>query len=260
MNNSRNFTNDISNKSSFLSLKNEIHKKIKDTLFDNNSLFLSSSFNEFYTNGKISLLDEEGKKLSDILGNLNSINQEEIQENNDIMSSVQSNPLPAPTIVPPINISKNISIQSEDEKSFSFESKMTKSSQIEQNKKYNLCLIKYTDLLNLLNINKKNKNNKNKEINTFDKKVFQSKINELKSEIDNNKNLIIKNNYLRKMVCLKLYKALHFALKNFDLDEDQIKHICLYIEIQGRLLDMTMGIKYKEFIENILKRISAEKI
>ena len=257
MNNSRNFTNDISNKSSFLSLKNEIHKKIKETLFDNNSLFLSSSFNEFCTNGKISLLDEEGKKLSDILGNLNSINQEEIQENNDIMSSVQSNPLPAPTIVPPINISKNISIQSEDEKSFSFESKMTKSSQIEQNKKYNLCLIKYTDLLNLLNINKKNKNIDNKEINTFDKKVFKSKINELKSEIDNNKNLIIKNNYLRKMVCLKLYKALSFSLKDFHLDKNDIQNICIYLEFRARVIDESMTIKYKEFIENIFKKVSS---
>ena len=89
---------------------------------------------------------------------------------------------------------------------------------------------------------------------------LKNKISKSENEIENNKNIEIKNKYLRKMVCLKLYKALHFALKNFDLDEDQIKHICLYIEIQGRLLDMSMGIKYKEFIENVLKRISVEKI
>ena len=62
------------------------------------------------------------------------------------------------------------------------------------------------------------------------------------------------------MVCLKLYKALHFALKNLELDENQIKIICLYIEIQGRILDTSMSVKYKEFIENILKKISVDKI
>jgi len=49
MNNSRNFTNDISNKNSFISLRNEINKKIKETLFDENLLFISSSFNSFCT-------------------------------------------------------------------------------------------------------------------------------------------------------------------------------------------------------------------
>ena len=127
----------------------------------------------------------------------------------------------------------------------------------------------YPKLITLLDIKKdsKNENEINFEkinIKNIDKNAIREKIKnkiiKLGNEIENNKNVEIKNKYLRKMVCLKLYKALHFALKNFDLDEDQIKHICLYIEIQGRLLDMTMGIKYKEFIENVLKRISAEKI
>ena len=81
MNNTRNFTNDISNKASFISLKNEINKKIKETLFDDNSLFLSSSFNYFCSNYKSIDLIEEGKNISNILDNLSANNEEEINEN-----------------------------------------------------------------------------------------------------------------------------------------------------------------------------------
>ena len=80
MNNTRNFTNDISNKTSFISLKNEINKKIKETLFDDNSLFLSSSFNYFCSNYKCIDLVEEGKNVSNILDNITTNNKEEINE------------------------------------------------------------------------------------------------------------------------------------------------------------------------------------
>ena len=78
MNNTRNFTNDIANKTSFISLKNEINKKIKETLFDDNSLFLSSSFNYFCSNYKSLDLIEEGKNISKILGGVSSTNNEEV--------------------------------------------------------------------------------------------------------------------------------------------------------------------------------------
>ena len=84
MNNSRNFTNDISNKNSFISLKNEINKKIKDTLFDDNSLFLSSSFNYFCSNFKSDDLAQEGKNISNILDNKSTINEEDMIEHNSI--------------------------------------------------------------------------------------------------------------------------------------------------------------------------------
>jgi hypothetical protein len=61
------------------------------------------------------------------------------------------------------------------------------------------------------------------------------------------------------MVCLKLYKALNFALKIRNLKENEIKNICLYIETQGRIIDSSMTNKYKEFIENFFKKISNEK-
>ena len=106
------------------------------------------------------------------------------------------------------------------------------------------------ELLKILDIkNEINKKNEDNDINIsndndYDEEKLKMKISQMENEIENNKNIGIKNRYLRKMVCLKLYKALNFALKNFELKEKQIKHICLYIEIQGRILDMSMGIKY----------------
>ena len=60
------------------------------------------------------------------------------------------------------------------------------------------------------------------------------------------------------MVCLKLFKALNYGLKNYNLKENDIKSLCLYIEIQARIIDNSMTNKYKEFIENIIKNISYE--
>ena len=264
MNNPRNFSNDISNKNSFISLKEEINKKIKETLFDQNLLFLSSSFNYFCSNYNTGELLNEAKNISNLLDNLSSPNEEEKIENNILPKEIINESYNE-------NESKKKLNESEDEKSSSFGSKFTKISQVEENKqKLNICLVNYPELIKILNIKNDNKNENEinleniNNINNIDKNIIgeklKNKISKLENEIENNKNIEIKNKYLRKMVCLKLYKALHFALKNFDLDEDQIKHICLYIEIQGRLLDISMGIKYKEFIENVLKRISAEKI
>ena len=122
--------------------------------------------------------------------------------------------------------------------------------------------MQYPELIQLLNIKniKKGENENDINININDTKKVKQRILELENDIENNKDIKIKNRYLRKMVCLKLYKALHFALKNLELDENQIKIICLYIEIQGRILDTSMSVKYKEFIENILKKISVDKI
>ena len=267
MNNSRNFTNEISNKKSFKLLKEEINKKIKETLFDQNLLFLSSSFNYFCSTYNSDQLIEEATNISNLLDKLNSSNNEEKKENNNLIDS----PFFKVSALPDkdSNESKKKINESEDEKSSSFGSKFTKISQVEENKqKLYICLVKYPELIKLLDFkNYKNKENGNEinleEINVNndkDREQLKNKISQIENEIENNKNIEIKNRYLRKMVCLKLYKALHFALKDFELEDEQIKHICLYIEIQGRILDVSMGIKYKEFIETILKRISADKI
>ena len=273
MNNSRNFTNDISNKNSFISLKNEINKKIKDTLFDDNSLFLSSSFNYFCSNFKSVDLALEGKNISNILDNKSTINEEDIIEHNSI-SSGGKKAGEGFGIIGEAGIGggseslKKLS-ESEEEKSASFESKLSKISHIEENKqkyKYKICLLNYTDLFHLLDINKTDNNNKEKEndstgntnqkeINDMEKEALKQKIKEL-DDIIKNTNIDVKNNYLRRIVCLKLYKALIFSLKYFDLNKSDIKVICLYIELQGRIIDSTMSNKYKEFIDNIFKNIS----
>ena len=273
MNNSRNFTNGISNKNSFISLKNEINKKIKETLFDDNSLFLSSSFNYFCSNFKSVDLALEGKNISNILDNISTINEEEILEHNSISSGDKkagggSIDAKGEAGNGGISESQKKSNESEEEKSSSFESKLSKISHSEENKqkyKYKICLLNYNDLLNFLDVNKteNNKEKENntitniskKEINELDKEALYLKIKELDNIIKNT-NVDVKNNYLRRIVCLKLYKALIFGLKYFNLKKSDIKIICLYIELQGRIIDNTMSNKYKEFIDNKFKNIS----
>ena len=265
MNNTRNFTNDIANKTSFISLKNEINKKIDETLFDDNSLFLSSSFNYLCSNYKSLDLIEEGKNISSILDNISSTNnEEEINENCNSNSVIISEKKDDVSNHAGSESKKKLN-ESEDEKSSSFGSKISHID--EKKKKYKICLLNINDLLYLLNINnndygnksdenEKNININNNEINNLDKEKIKLKINEIKSKIKCN--IEIKNNYLRKMVCLKLFKALNFGLKNFNLKENDIKIICLYIETQARIVDNSMTRKYKEFIENIIKNISSE--
>lgn len=244
MNNSRNFPQEISNKSSFISLKNEINSKIKESLFDDNSLFLSSSFNYFCLNYNSSELSQEGINISNLLNNLPLLEEEEALKN---ISNMNENKKEN------IKTKKKLS-ESEDEKSSSFGSKQTKSSQNDENKpKYNIRFLKYSDLFNLLNLNENN-NNENELIYENKEKLIE-KIKEMEISIKNGE-IEVGNENLRKNVCLKLFKALQFALKKFDLKENEIKIICLFIEKQGRIIDNSMNEKYKKFIENVFKRIS----
>ena len=254
MNNTRNFTNDIANKTSFISLKNEINKKINETLFDDNSLFLSSSFNYLCSNYKSLDLIEEGKNISSILDNISSTNnEEEINENCNSNSVIISEKKDDGSSHARSESKKKLN-ESEDEKSSSFGSKISHID--EKKKKYKICLLNINNLLYLLNINNNNIIDKN-ELNDLDKEKIRLKINELENRIKSI-NLEIKNKYLRKMVCLKLFKALNFGLKNYNLKENDIKIICLYIETQARIVDNSMTNKYKDFIENIIKNISFE--
>ena len=254
MNNTRNFTNDIANKTSFISLKNEINKKINETLFDDNSLFLSSSFNYLCSNYKSLDLIEEGKNISSILDNISSTNNEEkINENFNSNSVIISEKKDDASNHAGSESKKKLN-ESEDEKSSSFGSKISHID--EKKKKYKICLLNINNLLYLLNINNNNIIDKN-ELKNLDKEKIRLKINELENRIKSI-NLEIKNKYLRKMVCLKLFKALNFGLKNYNLKENDIKIICLYIETQARIVDNSMTNKYKYFIENIIKNISFE--
>ena len=148
MNNSRNFANEISNKNSFVSLKEEINKKIKETLFDQNLLFLSSSFNYFCSTYNSGNLTDEAKNISNLLDNLSVINEEEKNENNSIPYNSNSKTIEIEEREQ--SETKKKFSESEDEKSSSFGSKFTKFSQVEENKqKLYICLVKYHLFLNL---------------------------------------------------------------------------------------------------------------
>lgn len=249
MNNPRNYTPDISNKHSFASLKSEINLKIKDSLFDDNSLFLSSSFNYFCANYNSGELSEEGINISNLIDNLPSLEEEEDLDDNSNLNIKKK------------EADKNLKklSESEDEKSSSFGSKQTKVTQNDENKhKFNIGLINYSCLMNLLNLNDINNNINGNELSDENKEKIHIKIKEIEKELKEGE-IEVKNELLRKNVCLKLYKAFIFAFKKFDLKECEVKAICLYIEKQGRILDCSMNDKYKEFIENIFRKISSEK-
>ena len=245
VNNSRNFTPDISNKHSFASLKSEINEKIKDSLFDDSSLFLSSSFNYFCLNYNSKDLSKEGIDISNSINNLSLMEDDEALRDANNMTKEKNKSI------------KKLS-ESEDDKSSSFGSKQTKvtQTQSEENKpkaKLNIGLLNYSSLNNLLNINNNNINNN--ELSEMKKEIINQRIKEIEEDVKEGEKEV-KNELLRKNVCLKLYKALHFAFKNLELKECEIKNICLYIEKQGRTIDSSMNEKYREFIENIFKKIS----
>ena len=88
MNNVRNFTSEISNKNTFITLKAEINKKIRETLFDDNYLFSSSSFNIFCSNYNSTGLAKEGINICNLLDNLSSLDEEgDALKNNSVNTS-----------------------------------------------------------------------------------------------------------------------------------------------------------------------------
>lgn len=66
----------------------------------------------------------------------------------------------------------------------------------------------------------------------------------------------VKNYFLRKMACVKLYKAFKFLFKNYNIKKQSIRKFCKFIEDKARKTDYDMGLKYKEYIINVLKSIS----
>ena len=241
MNNVRNFTSEISNKNSFISLKAEINKKIRDTLFDHNYLFSSSSFNIFCSNYNSAGLAKEGINICNLLDNLSSLDEEgDALKNNNVNTSSKKDEK--------LKNSKKMS-ESEDDKSTSFGSKPTKINQNEQNKqKLNIRLLEYNDLYDLL------------DIKQTDNELLYL-LNEIKiKEIGKEMNDEVQKENLRKNVCLKLYKAFKFALKRLNMKDSDIRNICLYIEQKGRMQDNSMSAQYKKYIGNILKKLSSQKM
>ena len=74
--------------------------------------------------------------------------------------------------------------------------------------------------------------------------------------MNDNREINIKNDYLRKNACLKLYKAFTFIFKKYNIKDIKIKQLCRIIESKGRQIDNNMGSTYKEYIINILKNLT----
>ncbi len=73
-----------------------------------------------------------------------------------------------------------------------------------------------------------------------------------KIKCNNNK---IKDCFLRRKVCLKLYNLFDVLLKNMNLPKNDIKKLCLGIENKARNYDNEMSSTYKNYISHIFKLI-----
>ena len=73
-----------------------------------------------------------------------------------------------------------------------------------------------------------------------------------KIKCNNNK---IKDCFLRRKVCLKLYNLFDVLLKNMNLPKNDIKKLCIGIENKARNYDNEMSTTYKNYISHIFKLI-----
>jgi hypothetical protein len=285
LNNSRNFQNEISNTKSFIDLNNFLNKKIIETLFDYN-MITNSIINEDKKNLH---LNEEEDEIYDIINkietlninnNLNGVNQNQIQIdiNNDF--SINNNTK--------LSNSNTISNSTNNSNSDSQVSSINNSCRSSTHKK-NLSLFSEEDEKSLELLNKElNENRINithmnnislyNFLNSFDdvyekESVLKRRINRehiirkfeeianLYEDEENEYNAYeyvgrVKNNFLRKMACVKLYKAFKFLFKKYNIKKQSIRKFCKFIEDKARKVDYDMGLKYKEYIINVLKSIS----
>jgi hypothetical protein len=287
LNNSRNFQNEISNTKSFIDLNNFLNKKIIETLFDYNMI----SNNIINEDKKNMHLNEEEDEIYDIINkietlninnNLNGVNQNQIQidinndfsiNNNTKLSnsntiSNSTNNSNSDSQVSSINNScrssthkKNISLFSEeDEKSLELLNKELNENRINIIHMNNISLYNF---LNSFEDDYEKENMLKRRINREHIiRKFEKIVNDYDDEDEENEyNAFecggrIKNNFLRKMACVKLYKAFKFLFKKYNIKKEYIRKFCKFIEDKARKEDYDMGLKYKEYIINVLKSIS----
>ena len=285
LNNSRNFQNEISNTKSFIDLNNFLNKKIIETLFDYNMI----SNNIINEDKKNIHLNEEEDEIYDIINkietfninnNLNGVNQNQIQidinndfsiNNNTKLSnsntiSNSTNNSNSDSQVSSINNScrssthkKNISLFSEeDEKSLELLNKELNENRI------NIIHMNNISLYNFLNSFEDDYEKENMLKRRINREHIIRKFEEIANLYEDEENEYnayeyvgrVKNNFLRKMACVKLYKAFKFLFKKYNIKKQSIRKFCKFIEDKARKVDYDMGLKYKEYIINVLKSIS----
>ena len=285
LNNSRIFQNEISNTKSFIDLNNFLNKKIIETLFDYNMI----SNNIINEDKKNMYLNEEEDEIYDIINkietlninnNLNGVNQNQIQidinndfsiNNNTKLSnsntiSNSTNNSNSDSQVSSINNScrssthkKNISLFSEeDEKSLELLNKELNENRI------NITHMNNISLYNFLNSFEDDYEKENMLKRRINREHIIRKFEEIANLYEDEENEYnayeyvgrVKNNFLRKMACVKLYKAFKFLFKKYNIKKQSIRKFCKFIEDKARKVDYDMGLKYKEYIINVLKSIS----
>ena len=296
MNNQRNFQNQIGNKSNLIEFNNFLNLKIIENLFDFNLIpnyIINQDINQIQLDEEenkicntlkkfkknleddydIIILDEYEKEKDNIINKDN--HSEEKPQNNKNDNHLNKNEFkPKSSIFSNANISSGHSTErknnlySEDEKSFTYDSKFSHN-ELAENKnknKYNIISMNNNSLFDILNIISKDNNSNMEVLDKFNneipnKKITNQQIIEKVGEIvekngNGNDNLMVRNCYLRKMACIKLYKAFCCLFKNYNIHNNQIQNLCKFIEHNARNKDIYMKSQYKEYIFNILKNIS----
>ena len=244
-------------------MKNTIKNKIIETLFDDNLLFSSNAFNYFCSKELNYSFENEGKNISkeiDVIlknaeGDMNL--KDQLKADNKINNHIKKVRSRFKYKYKTKETNKKMS-ESEDDKSSSFGSKQTKVTQVEDKQKFNICLLDNDSLINLFN-SLENKNMLDIDIkteNNLDKENAIKKIKSLNINETGKITSVDEKLLLRKHACLKLYKAFSFALRKLNFNINEVKNICLYIENKARVQDNSMETKYKDYIKNILKKIS----
>jgi hypothetical protein len=273
----------ISNKSIFVEFNTFLNTKIIETLFDfnliSNSLLnidinmiqlqkeeddicniINKNKKENDDDYDIIIIDENEKEneITNIEKNNKYCNNKLKSKHSNISNTYNTSKITSEKI--------NISLE-EDEKSFtdskySFNSNNSNNSNNEytENKnKYIIMPMNNKSLFDTLNYIEFKENNL-KEINNSEylKITNDQIIKKVEEIVENNKSdkLMVKNCYLRKMACVKLYKAFCHLFKNYDIRNAQIQDLCKYIEYSARNKDIDMKSQYKQYIFNLLKKIS----
>jgi hypothetical protein len=222
LNNTRNFNEKIISMDFFIEFQNIIKNKILLFLFDISNLNLEEQNIEFVN-------------IEELIKQIDNYNMELEQSSLSMSSTKKVNKNKIETNEKSIEVSSSGSKYDEN-KSKVIITPLEQSSIFE--------LLNSLDDNNNLDLNMK-ETITNDDIIKIIKNI--SKIN-----CNNNK---IKDCFLRKKVCLKLYNLFKVLLKNMNLSKNDIKKLCIGLENKARNYDNEMSSTYKNYISHIFKLI-----
>ena len=222
LNNTRNFNEKIISMDFFIEFQNIIKNKILLFLFDISNLNLEEQ-NIEYVN------------IEELIKQIDNYNMELEQSSLSMSSTKKVNKNKVETNEKSIEVSSSGSKYDEN-KSKVIITPLDQSSIFE--------LLNSLDDNNILDLNMK-ETITNDDIIKIMKNISKIKCN-------NNK---IKDCFLRRKVCLKLYNLFDVLLKNMNLSKNDIKKLCIGLENKARNYDNEMSTTYKNYISHIFKLI-----